>query len=273
MSDQTIEALEAEYSALYSDLTETIDDRPLEKAERLRWAAIKREKRARELEIEKLLNEQGEAFARARDDAEREQRQKQIQLLEKERELIVCILAIYEDIRRTDGQYRRREEADRAGDGEIAAAAGLGREHEALEPLEALEDVENRGALYDAVEPPGSPDRIAAELIPLTDIIDQLRDSRVPGFDWQQPHTCGPLFALLADSLGKIDAEHKNLPDVFKSREHLALVHYNNLRLRHGMKLSKGVRQFERDLNYAKKAVRAAHTGRRLPRRGIQRKR
>ena len=185
-------------------------------------------------------------------------------------------------IEQQDGARRQRAEADRASDAEIAAAAGLGRDalDEGAAPLDEIEDPalkhapydDKDGKLLDGVEPPGSPPRIAAELAPLADIIDKLRASRVPGFDTARPESCGPLWALLAEGLAKVDAEHNNLPDVVTARAIIATEHYNALRLDAGMEPAKSARRFERDLAYAKKTVRKAQTGKRLPRRGIQKR-
>lgn len=259
MSDQTKAAERA--ARELADLAEVVDDRPLTRRERLRRDEIAAWVRG-VVGAELKSYDEIDAWASEAIRAEL-----------KGVEFLAALQAYLVAIGEQEKVYRRRTETDRAYDSEIAAAAGLGREHDEREPMERLEDVNNRDALYDAVEPPGSPARIAAELEPLSDILERLQAAHVPGFDWSKPHTCGPLCALLAEHLGKIDAEHKGLPDVFSSREHIVYTHYNTLRVQYGMKPVRSIRQFAYDLAYAQKTVAAARDNKRLPRRGIQQKR
>lgn len=273
MSDQTKAAERA--ARELADLAEVVDERPLMRRERLRHDEIAAWVRG-VVGAELKSYDEIDAWAREAIRAEL-----------KDVELLAALQAYLVAIGEQENMHRRRTETDRAYDSEIEAAAGLGREHDEADPLEALPDdrpasvrVERffeRSAAVDYAFEAGA-DVVTA--------VQALRQARAHGFDLTTPGKCGPLFAVMAEwsTLAARNTADRLEPlpgidpqawgDAFsaskKERQAKAYQEYCKMHLYFGVKPS-GQRQYQRDLSHGKNTIANFRRTGKTPRRGRKR--
>lgn len=183
-----------------------------------------------------------------------------------------------------DDAYRAKTETDRASDAEIAAAAGLGRDHDESDPMESLPDDHPAPLPIEDVFKPGETvDRALQDADPIVQTIHELRKAGARGFDLTRPRQCGPLFAVLADLSARTtqDAADRVAPlrsidprawgDAFgvddDKRSQLAYRHYCEMRRRYGLPEA-ARRQYQRDLQHGLNTIRNYRRTGKIPRRG-----